>query len=179
MCFTSKKGNNKNHPVEKTRRRFRLIYLKALRLDDPPHAIATGAAIGVFMGILPTFGLGIILAVVIAALVKANKASAVLGSLIMNPLTTPLFWTLSAFVGSLVFWEDSSAILERLRGGALMDGLGWAGLVYMTGNIIVSTVFSVLTYWLLKKAVERHRARKAARRTAKAARRKTHLRLVK
>ncbi|TAN63593.1 DUF2062 domain-containing protein, partial [bacterium] len=51
---------------ERLKRRAKLIYLKLLRLDDPPERIALGAAIGVLMGILPTFGIGGVLSIILA-----------------------------------------------------------------------------------------------------------------
>ncbi len=163
MAINRGKNLNKHQGLERLRRRLRLIYLQILRIDDPPERIARGAAIGVMMGILPTFGLGIILSIIFAFIFRANKAAAVLGSLIMNPVTSTFFWTLSALVGSVVFWEDSRLILENLKNGSFLDGVGWATVVYLVGNAIVTAVFTTATYYLVKKEVERHRIKKAKR----------------
>ncbi len=150
--------------LERLKRRLRLLYLKILRIDDPPEKIARGAAIGVMMGILPTFGLGIVLSLILAFILRANKAAAVLGSLIMNPITTTFFWTLSAFVGSVIFWEDTQLILEEAKNGNLLHSVGWATVVYLVGNAVVTFVFTTATYYIVKREVERHRAKKARRR---------------
>ena len=88
-----KNGVDKKHPFVRLKRKARLTYLKILRIDDPPERIARGAAIGVAMGVLPTFGLGTLFALAFAFVFRANKAASVLGSFIMNPVTTPFFWT--------------------------------------------------------------------------------------
>ena len=157
--------NGKGHWLERTRRQLKLIYLKTIRINDPPESIARGAAIGVLMGILPTFGLGIVLSIICAIIIRANKTAAVLGSFIMNPITTPFFWTLSAGVGSLIFWEDRTKILSHIMDHQFLNGAGWAYLVFLAGNLIVSTVFSVGTYFIIKRAVERRRRERALRLT--------------
>ncbi|MBI5492406.1 MAG: DUF2062 domain-containing protein [Deltaproteobacteria bacterium] len=160
----NKKNNNKRHPLTKIKRRARLIYLKIIRIDDPPGRIARGAAIGVLMGVLPTFGLGTLLSLGAAFVLKANKAAAVLGSFIVNPLTSPFFWTLSIFVGSFIMREDSRTILERLKTEGVLMGAERASLVYMVGNVLVSAVFTGAAYYLVKRAVIRHRKKKALKR---------------
>lgn len=153
----------KKHPLIRLKRRLRLIYLKILRIDDPPERIAAGAAIGVLMGVLPTFGLGTLLSLGLAFVLKANKAAAVLGSFIVNPLTSPFFWTLSLLVGSVLMREDYQSIYARVKTTGLLSGAGWAYLVYMAGNIIVSAVFTAAAYYIVKWAVIRHRRKKALR----------------
>jgi uncharacterized protein (DUF2062 family) len=108
---------------------------------------------------------GIILALVLAAVARANKAAAVLGSLVMNPLTTPFFWSLSVLIGSVLMGEDYHKILEKVHNEGLFRGFGRAYLVYTVGNIIVASVFAGAAYLFIRWAVTRHRRRKAARKT--------------
>lgn len=148
------------------KRRARLLYLKILRIDDPPERIARGAAIGVFMGIFPTFGLGALLSLGAAFVLRANKAAAIIGSFIMNPLTSPFFWTLSAVVGSVILNEDRHTILARAKNGGFWDNVGWGYLVFLAGNTVVSVLFAAAAYFLTKWAVIRHRRKKAHKRAA-------------
>jgi len=60
-----------------------------------------GFAIGMFFGILPTFGVGRIFAIIFAQIFKASKIAALIGTLFTNPLTSPLFLSLSILIGSL------------------------------------------------------------------------------
>src|SRR3970040_3014511 len=97
-------NNKRNHSrLTRIKRWIKLHYYKIVRIDDPPCKIARGVAIGVFMGIFPTFGLGILFAIVAAYILKANRAAAVLGSFIINPLTTPILLIVSAAVGYVLF----------------------------------------------------------------------------
>ena len=90
------------------RRIFRYIYLRLVRVGGDPVHVALGFALGVFLGVFPTFGIGIPLSLLFASLLRWNRVSAVLGSLVMNPLTTPFFWTLSGVVGAAIFRADAS-----------------------------------------------------------------------
>jgi uncharacterized protein (DUF2062 family) len=155
--------NGKARLAVRIKRRARLVYLKLLRIDDPPERIARGAAIGVLMGVLPTFGAGAVMALALAFVFKANKAAAVLGSMVANPLTSPFFWSLSVVVGSLVLGEDSSTMLARIKEESLLNGLGRAYTVFLAGNAVVSAAFTGAAYYVVKKAVTGHRARKAAK----------------
>ncbi|MDP2690095.1 MAG: DUF2062 domain-containing protein [Deltaproteobacteria bacterium] len=154
-------NNHKKKIHVKAKRRLRLTYLRILRIDDPPERIARGVAIGVCMGILPTFGAGIILSFVIALILKANKAAAVLGSFIMNPLTTPLFWSASILIGSLITGQSYGAILRTIREEGLLRGAGWTYAVFMAGNVIVTGAFTAASYFFSKWFIIRHRRRKA------------------
>ncbi|HBG46748.1 MAG TPA: DUF2062 domain-containing protein [Deltaproteobacteria bacterium] len=156
-------GIDKKHPLVWIRRRAKLIYLRILRIDDPPERIARGASIGVLMGVLPTFGLGMIFSLAAAFVLKANKASAVLGTLIANPLTSPFFWTMSVVVGSFIMREDYSTIVDKVKAEGFLTGAGWAYVVFLVGNVIVSAVSTFATYYAVKYAVIRHRRRKAER----------------
>lgn len=163
----NRKGNNKNHPFVKVKRRLRLVYLKILRLDDPPERIARGAAIGVLMGILPTFGLGGVFAIAIAFVLKANKAAALLGSFIMNPITSPFFWTLSIVIGSVILRQDYTAMLAKFKGESLLKGAEWVYMVFLTGNVILAAVFTAASYYLVRNAIIKHRKNKAEKRLAR------------
>ncbi|MFQ5329740.1 MAG: DUF2062 domain-containing protein [Thermodesulfobacteriota bacterium] len=156
-------NNKKNGLFTRLKRKNRLFYLRVLRQTDAPETIALGASIGVAAGILPTFGLGALLAMGISHLAKANKVAAVLGSFIMNPITTPFFWTLSSAVGGLIFWKDLATITSAVNEEEVYSSVRWALIVFLTGNIIVSLVFAVIAYFVVKRLIITHRAKKLAR----------------
>jgi len=75
---------------------------KLVRVDDSPKRIARGLAIGVFWGILPTFGLAILFALPTAILLRANKFSTILGLFVANPFTTPFIYAFEYKIGQLI-----------------------------------------------------------------------------
>src|SRR5512135_3368866 len=103
----------------KRRRDFRhwlkFQYIKLVRLNDSPEKVAGGLALGVVLGILPTFGLGVVLALFLAGPFKVNRVSAVIGTLVMNPWTTPFFWALSYMAGSMVLGNHISDTISVVK----------------------------------------------------------------
>lgn len=149
---------------ERGRRIFRYIYLRLVRVGgDPVHA-ALGFSLGVFLGVFPTFGLGIPLALLLASLFRWNRVAATLGSLVMNPLTTPFFWSLSGTVGAAIFQADARKVLETARNGDRIHSLTAGAGIYLAGNLAVSLVCSVAAYFLAVRAVTLYRRKKKERR---------------
>lgn len=150
---------------ERTYRWAKYMKIRLLRINDTPEKIAKGAALGVFLGIYPTFGLGIILAWIGSYVMGWNKAASVVGSLIMNPLTTPFFWTLSAVVGGFIFNQDSRLLYNEIKAGdffangGMLGSLKTSALIYIAGNTIVAALFSILTYFIVKDRIIKHRKR--------------------
>ena len=149
-------------------RAIKLAYLKLIRVNDSPHKIAMGFALGAFIGIFPTFWLGGVLSIVFCWIFRLNYVSAVLGAfIIMNPLTTPVFWALSAFAGGLIFSTRAELILEALKSGEIFHRLRDLALVYMAGNVIVASVVSVFSYLIVKSLVIERRKSRAEKINAK------------
>ena len=87
---------------KRMRSALRTTYDRFIRIRGEPKDICFGLALGIFMGISPIFGFQLILAVLIAALLKWNKIAAAMGTLISNPITTPFIYPFAYYVGSRV-----------------------------------------------------------------------------
>ncbi|MGF1515926.1 MAG: DUF2062 domain-containing protein [Elainellaceae cyanobacterium] len=127
------------------RRQLRYIYLRFIRLQSSPRAIARGLAAGVFAGWFPLFGLQTIIGVAIAASVKGNKLMAAAGTWVSNPLTyVPIYyfnfrvgaWLLSQF-GLSAMVPEAGAI------GDVVSASGWAAFqeFMMLGAGFTTTLF--------------------------------------
>lgn len=148
------------------RRWVRYQYIKLVRLDDSPEKIARGFALGVVLGILPTFGLGVIAAIVLAGYLKINKASAVIGTFIMNPWTSPFFWALSYLTGSLLLGnnlQETAALVKYLKTHEDI----WKSLLaqrlllpYIIGNIIITSASAATSYIACLYAVKAYKRAK-------------------
>lgn len=131
------KRPRKNGP----RRWIRYQYLKLIRLNDSAEKVAGGLALGVVLGILPTFGLGIIIAIFLSAALKLNRASAVIGTLVMNPWTAPFLWASSYLAGSLLLGYNLHETVREIKNLNSHPGL-WRSL--MTGRLIVPYIIGNL-----------------------------------
>jgi uncharacterized protein (DUF2062 family) len=86
----------------------RLIYIKLFRIHDTPQKIAQGFGLGVFLGILP--GTGPIAALFLAFLLRVNRISALLGSILTNTWLSVLTFLLSIKLGSAIMnlnWQET------------------------------------------------------------------------
>jgi hypothetical protein len=145
---------------ERFTRIFRYIYLRLVRVGGDPVHIGLGFAVGVFLGIFPTFGVGTPLALLIASLLRWNRISAVLGSLVMNPFTTPFFWTLSGTLGAAIFRADATKVLQSAGNGQSVKRLSEAALIYLTGNAIIALAGAVVSYFVSRKLVTVYREKR-------------------
>jgi uncharacterized protein (DUF2062 family) len=66
---------------------------RLMRLRERPEKLAKGFAVGTFAGCFPFFGLQMVMAIVLAIIIRGNKLAAMMGTWISNPFTyVPIFW---------------------------------------------------------------------------------------
>jgi len=76
------------------------ISAKLFKINDSPRKIALGVGLGVFSGLLP--GAGPIAALFLAFIFKANRAAALLGSMLTNTWISIVTFVLAIKVGSAI-----------------------------------------------------------------------------
>jgi uncharacterized protein (DUF2062 family) len=150
-------------PLERCRRIFRYIYLRLIRVGGDPVHIALGFSLGVFLGVFPTFGIGIPLALLLASALRWNRVSAMLGSLVMNPITTPLFWTLSGMLGAAIFRVNANKVMTSVQNGERLRSLTVGAGIYLVGNTIIALVSAVIAYFLALRVVTVYRKKRRER----------------
>ncbi len=95
----------------RTGRRF--LYRRILHADDTPHRIALGVGLATFIGFLPIIGIQTLVALAVAAVLRANKAVCLPFVWITNAFTfVPIYW---------VCWKLGSAIMQT--GGSAAEQL--------------------------------------------------------
>ncbi len=126
-------------------------------------------AIGVVIGVLPTFGIGIPLTILFAIIFRANRVSAVIGSMVMNPWTAPIFWGASYFIGGLFLGQKGAETMKTIVN--LKSSGNWSSVLgkdilipYMLGNLAVAAVFGIASYFISCRVVIAYRAVKMKRR---------------
>ncbi|MBK6544763.1 MAG: DUF2062 domain-containing protein [Saprospiraceae bacterium] len=136
-------------------RKIRYEIIKVSRAHGTVHEIALGAAIGAFISIFPTFGLGTLLVLLAYRFINFNLVSAISGSLISNIFTSPLFMALSYKIGSLIFKPESA--LDFKNWYKHLDHLG---ISVLTGGFILSTFSAFLIYYSVKIIMQYYRDQK-------------------
>lgn len=81
------------------RRGLQYLGHRVRRIPDTPHRIALGCASGIFVSFTPFFGLHLILAIVVARLVRGNIFASLIGTLVGNPATFPFIASVSLWLG--------------------------------------------------------------------------------
>ena len=100
------------------------IFRAILMLDDTPHSIALGTAIGLFIAWTPTVGIHMILVVAFTFALRANRLAALIAVYVSNPVTIiPMYW--------LEYKLGAFSLDQQLTYNDFVENLGdhsWAGL---------------------------------------------------
>ncbi|MDI3535107.1 MAG: uncharacterized protein PWQ82_1472 [Thermosediminibacterales bacterium] len=148
----------------KLSRKLRYFYFKFRRNKDSPARIARGIALGVSLDFFPTFGLGLIIAFLVAGLFRANRRAAVLAAIACKWLI-PFFYFLNVKMG------------QALLGKNLFDGpfiptdgkifpfhvINFENLSYtfLIGSIINGILSAILAYYISLKLTLHYKNLKA------------------
>ena len=139
---------------------FRRAYTRLLKIRGTPHEIALGLALGIFMGMTPFLGLHFLLAIFWAILLKGNKISAAIGSLILNPITAPFLYGLNYFIGARLVglqhsfsWPRGEGLRTFLNLLSQTPEIIWAMTV---GGIVIGLPLAVLGYFLSFSLIRRY-----------------------
>ncbi len=146
-----RKGREK-HIIHRNWIRLRNWIRKLFHLRSTPHQIALGFAIGAFIGIFPTFGLGFLVISAIAVFIKFNVPAAFIGTAIANPFLGPLWIFLSYKIGSYFkpFFHSDANIAAA---SGTMSKIFHAGLDYLVGNTLLSGFLALASYFIVLRMV--------------------------
>lgn len=161
--------------------RIRKFFTKhILHADDTAHAVALGAAFGMFAAIIPAIGLQTGIAVGLATLFRANKLIGIPLVWFSNPITAPPLIYLSFKIGQVV-WPTASAangenvvaqfldvcrsvqLTEKSFWMNLLSTLGNFGIELWIGSVVVGVLLAIPTYFVTRRMVESHRHHHKAR----------------
>jgi uncharacterized protein (DUF2062 family) len=121
-------------------------------LNDTPHRIALGAALGIFLGLLP--GTGPLAALVCASALRVNKAAACAFAIATNSWLSVILFIPAVTLGSVCFGIERAQVLASWK--QLISVFSWSNalqffsskiiLPIITGYFIISFVVAGLTY---------------------------------
>ncbi|MDI6778336.1 MAG: DUF2062 domain-containing protein [Patescibacteria group bacterium] len=121
-------------------------------IDDTPHKIAAGAALGVFFGISP--GEGVATTLIFASILRFNRLAATAGVLAVNMWTTILVLPLAATTGAFLFGVNHSELVSQfnsLNGNYFQLFLSKVffrevTLPLLVGFVVVAGIIALLVY---------------------------------
>jgi len=92
-------------PTRSFARSAQYFFKRILRVNATPYAIAMGVAIGAFVSFTPLLGLHFLMAFALAYLLRANYFSAIIGTVVGNPITFPFIWAFTFRVGRVMLGD--------------------------------------------------------------------------
>lgn len=136
---------------DKIKQFFRKFFL----INDTPNRVAAGAALGMFLGIIP--GEGVAATLILASLLRFNRLSATAGVLATNMWGTIIILPLAAGVGGFLFNESGENLIQQFHA---TYHLGWkffltkailfdVALPLVVGFLVVAGTLSLGFYFLL------------------------------
>jgi uncharacterized protein (DUF2062 family) len=142
---------------------LRRVYERFVKIRGRPRDIALGFALGIFVGMTPTMGIQMPIAVFFAAIFKWSKISAVFGVWITNPFTSPFIYGLTYIVGAKVLGlKATMALPQELTWGIVKEMLKNAPVIFgalTVGGVLVGLPLAVLGYYLSFAAVNKYHQR--------------------
>ena len=165
-------------PVGKLLRRLKNVFIfRVLHVDDTPHRIALGVAVGMFVAWTPTIGFQMVLTVLLATLLRANKLVGVPFAWISNPFTlVPIYYPNYRLGRWLLGHKDvPPTFLDNIPVPVQTDSwvhywiyqvqTWWSRTwdVFMPlwlGSVVVGLVLGIATYFVIRRLAIRRRRRR-------------------
>ncbi len=141
--------------MEKIHQKFKALLRHFFLIDDSPHKVAGGVAVGIFMGIVP--GEGILSTLFVAYILRLNRLAALTAIVAVNMWTTILTLPLAAIVGGFLFRVSPQSLTNSFH---TTYTLGWnyffskiilfeLVLPLMVGFIVVALIISLSFYLII------------------------------
>jgi uncharacterized protein (DUF2062 family) len=111
-----------------------------VREHSTPARTGLGFALGAFIGIFPSFLIGTPIAFLVAGRLGWNRAAAAVGTFLTNPLTAPVLYSLSAWLGLEMLGREVDA--SQVHG--VVDHFRQFGLAFLLGNTVVAFSIAAL-----------------------------------
>jgi hypothetical protein len=140
--------------IGKAKGLLKALYLKLFKINDTPQKIALGLGLGVFSGVIP--GIGPLTALFLAFIFRANRAAALLGTLLTNTWSSFLTFILSIRIGSAIIgisWKGVYGawmfLIKDFHFYRLFElSVLQVILPVVLGYLVIAVVFGILTYLL-------------------------------
>lgn len=134
-------------------RQAKLMFLRLLRLRAQPDEIAKGFALGIFIGMTPTMGGQMLIAVFFAMLLRENKIAAAIGVWISNPITAPFIYAAEYETGRFMLGMEHINFHISLSSETIAK-FGYDLLVPMcVGSIVYGVLLSAISYAVVLRMV--------------------------
>ena len=140
------------------------LHFRLVTIEDTPHSIALGLAIGIFFGFTPLWSLKTLLSIGVAWLCKSNKIAAAI-SVHLHDIILPFMPAIYLWEYKLGFWAMHGHLPRKIKFGAmtLRDYFHWetfftVGRPLLVGSLIIGLPSAAIVYWICRGLITTHRA---------------------
>lgn len=147
--------------------RLRKALREVVLLQEEPHKIALGMAIGVFISFTPFLGLHTLSAIACAFIFRTNKMSTITGAWVNLPWFAPFVYVFCYWFGKVLLGRgfglvDSADTLESIRQAfsgwtQFWDGFVGVALPLLVGTTVWGVIAALGAYLLTLRSVRRWR----------------------
>lgn len=138
-------------------------YKKLLRIDADPKKVASGFALGSFIGMTPFVGMQILISVGLASLAKWNRVAAGLGVFNTNLANGLFIFAFNYYLGSRILGVNSDfAMPDKLNIGFIAQVFDAGFDVFaslLVGGLITGIPFAFLTYHLAYRILKKRQVK--------------------
>lgn len=150
---------------QRFRFRLRKLYRRVVHIEDTPHRVAWGFAIGMFIGWLPIVGAQMLISAITCWLLRANPFASIPPVWISNPLTmVPMYWAMNhvgaLFAGRSISWAEINLLWQEIQERSVIDATIYlftsfweVFLAMLVGGSLIGIVWAVPSYFLLRRVV--------------------------
>ena len=143
------------------KKKFKEAINRLLHLHNTPHEIALGCAIGVFIAILPVYGLHTVMVIIAALVIRpANKIAMLVGTNISLPPTLPFITWAGYEIGRFILkgrYVDLRVMdFKHFTVQKLLELYP----VLFLGSLVLGAISAVVAYCLTYYFVKRFKKRK-------------------
>src|SRR4051812_26879369 len=136
---------------------------RLMTINDTPHSVAFGSAIGMFLGFTPLFGLKTLLSILVAWVCKSNKIAAAI-TVTLHDLILPAAPMILLWEYRMGMWVLHGTVPQRLRFRTirLRDYMEWTtfftlGQPMLVGSLFFAVPSAVIVYFLVRALLFRAR----------------------
>ena len=129
-------------------RQLKLLVVRFIRLRGLPEEIAKGVALGIFIGMTPTFGFQMAIALFFAYLLRENRLAALVGVWVTNPVTAPVIYAIEYEMGRILLDLERARLPLEFTWEAYSK-LGW-NIMYplWVGGTLAGLILGSLSYFI-------------------------------
>lgn len=143
------------------RKIINFIFAKLFKINDSAQKIALGVGLGVFSGLIP--GTGPAAALFLAFVFRANRAAALLGSILTNTWLSLVTFVLAVKVGSIVLSRHWQQVYQKAQ--SLIRDFHWGSFLKLSfldvvlpvviGYLIIGLFLGLVSYLIVLLVIRR------------------------